>query len=179
MQKNYTFAQDLAALLVAKKLWTHDQAQSLQKVFEESDIDHFADFLVEEGMVEREVLLDALSDYYKVPAVDVGDLFFERSLLIKFPEDFLVRHGVIPLEREENMLMVVASDPSDDEMVSELRGFVSYDIKCLVGLRQDIIDAIREYYDPALTEDAENSSLDEENMLEKAAHDVIESDDEF
>lgn len=178
MEKNFTFAGELADVLVQKKLITHQESREYQKLFERSDIDHFADFLLEQSLVDRDDLLEALGHYYGVPAVDVSDQFFETLLLHKFPEEFLVRNGVIPLEREENMLMVVAADPSSDEMVSELRGFVSYDIKCLVGLRQDIIDAIRQYYDTSLTEVPEAPTLEEEHRMEQDAERIMYGEDE-
>jgi len=164
-----TFVQEFCAILVKYNMIPEKEIGPLQKVFKDSEQDYFDDFLIEEGLIEPEDLLKALSLYYKVPAIDVKGLFFEHYLVTKFPRDFLERNSIIPYEIEENMLFVVASRPEISGLVSAIRDFVSYDIEFLVGLNQDIQDAIEEFYDtsPVLDALAEDLDMDEEKRMEQ------------
>lgn len=155
MRKKETFAQELSDILIKQRVVSAEVARQIQDSYGRSSIDEFDDFLLEEGLVAKEDILKALSDYYKVPAFDVTGKFFDRLLLQNFPKEFLIRNVVIPREEEnEDMLMVVAADPQRPGLEAAMREFANADISFLVGIRQDIIDAINEYYDKADTEDA-------------------------
>ncbi len=158
MPRGQTFVEGIAKILVERDIITEKMAQGFKDGFKNSAKDQFDDFLLEEGLVEKEDILMALSQYYKVPSFDVTGYFFYHTLLQKFPEDFLVRHAIIPLAVEGDMLMMVASNPNMPGLESLVREYVSWDINFMVGIKQDIISQIRDYYDKsiaALPEDEE------------------------
>lgn len=159
MENKQTFVQKLSEILVQNKAITPDQARVYREEFERADKDSFDNFLLVQGLIEKEALLKALSMYYKVPAVDVVGLFFDHELLLNFPKDFLVRNEIIPYQLEGDILVVVASRPDDPNLEVEIRKFVNPDIEFQVGIGRDIIDAVREYYDQAGTEVDEDEDL--------------------
>jgi Type II secretion system (T2SS), protein E, N-terminal domain len=187
----------LMILLVSHKLMSHDDAKALHKSFVESDIEQFDDFLLEEGLIDENALLNILSELYELPAFDVVDHFFDTTLLRKFPKDFLLRLGIIPLDiagrffdnnpeykfledrvpftgneapiDDESTLIIVASNPADQNLLIEIGKFVSYDIEFCVGIRRYICDAVKEFYDTALTVGVEPDLYDETENLEKDA----------
>jgi hypothetical protein len=170
MNNKEKFIKMLADVLVEHHVMTRDRALDLQKAFGESSIEEFEDFLLEEGLVDPEDLLAALSKYYNVPFYDVKPTFFRTHLLREFPKDFLLRNAIIPLEVENHTSMsMVAAQPLRDGLESAIRGFVSYDIIFYVGLRRDICDAVKEYYDKALTEGPVDEDLREERIDEREA----------
>lgn len=173
-----TFITNVCAQLVRMKVVSEQEANALKKTFAESSHDNFDEFLLDEGLVERSDLLHALSLHYKVPSFDCDGFFFNCQLLRQFPKDFLVRCGVIPVEVDQNMLIVVASEPEAPGLESEMRNYVSYEIEFFVGIKRDIWDAIREFYDKSPTEEPEMEDLDmrEEERLE---HDAIQRDEEI
>ena len=175
MASQETIVQELTAILLKNKTVSEKEAHALQRVFQESSRDNFCDFLIEEGLVEEEALLRALSQYYKVPSFDVKGYFFEHFLLHRFPKEFMIMNGFIPLEVEGDSLVVVASEPERNGLESAMRNFVSYDIIFFVGLGRDIIDAVEEFYDNPPQQDNEEPTLDEEMREEKET--VHEDDD--
>jgi hypothetical protein len=178
MVKNETFPQVLSDILVKHEVLTPKRAGELQAAFGESTIEEFDDFLIEEGLVSHEDVLEALSVFYEVPSFDARGHFFEEFLLRKFPKDFLVRNYVIPLEQDENMLMVVAAYPERPGLESEMREFVSYDIEFLVGVREDIFEAIDEYYDKSLQEDPNEYDWQTEERDSNTVKRLVLSDEE-
>lgn len=157
------------------------EVSSLQKAFKESEQENFDEFLIDEGLIEPEDLLKALSLYYRVPAVDVRGFLFEHFLVTKFPKEFLLQHDVIPYEVDDNILFVIASRPEADGLESAMREFVSYDIEFLVGISRDIEDAVEEFYDksPSLDVEYEDLDIDEEARIKRDAQGKEEDLDEL
>jgi hypothetical protein len=162
MKKRETFAQALTDILVKHKVITDQEGKALKKGFKESAKETFDEFLLGEGLVDDINILRALGEYYQVPAFDVVGYFFDFNQLHKFPKDFLLRNAIIPLEVDENIMVIVASEPNDPDLLAKIGEHVSYDIQFRVGLRRDITDAVKEFYDKAPTEVKQDEDLNEE-----------------
>ena len=172
MKKDVSFVQRLTTSLLANQAITQKEADSLVAMFHDRAKGRVDSFLLDEGMVEREDLLKALSAMYQVPYFDVNGYFFENELLQTFPRDVLITKGIIPLQVDEDILIVVASNPEDPELLDIIGNSVSYDIQFNVGLRRDIMDAVEEYYEPSIViededqfddyEDEEDDDMDED-----------------
>ncbi|HLW72558.1 MAG TPA: hypothetical protein VKR54_00745 [Candidatus Babeliales bacterium] len=152
-------------VLVDLKLISAEDAVRLLAAYHESDIDQLDDFLLSEGIVDNESLLEALSQYYQVPSFDVVGYFFENHLLRMFSKSMLLRNEIIPLQVDANMMIVVAAKPSNPDLLFEIGENVSYDIRFYVGVARDICDAVSEYYDKADTEDDPNTDIRQEHLL--------------
>lgn len=164
MEKKASFAKELTHILLKNKVISDKEAFKLQQLFKDSEKEYFDDFLLEESLVDKEDLLQALSQMYKVPAVDVAGYFFQTFLLHKFPKDILHRYAFIPMEVDEDIMTIVASEPDDPQLLSVMSDYVSYDIVFRVGIRIDITDAITEYYDRAITEVPQDIDLRVERL---------------
>lgn len=175
MKKKEAFTKGLSEILVKNKIIAFDEAQSMQEMFKDSVKETFDDFLLEEGLVEESDLLKALSEYYQLPSFDVVGYFFDHNLLAKFPKGFLLRSGIIPLEVDQNMLIVIASNPEESGLESSIRDYVSYDINFMVGLRRDISDAVKEFYDLSPADVDEDIDLRQERRVEYEVENDIES----
>jgi hypothetical protein len=162
-----TFVEKLTDIFIAQAMTSEREASALRRSFKESGKEQFVDFLIEEGLMQPVRILEALSIYYEVPFVDATDTFFETHLLHMFPKDFLLQHGVIPLEVDQNTMFVIASEPDEDGLESALREFVSYDIELYVGIRLDICDAVKEFYDESVTDIDDDEDLRVEYELER------------
>lgn len=177
MQKVQTFVDQLSAILVKNKIISEQEGRTYRDQFEQSDHDAFDYFLLSEGLVSKEDLLNALSILYQVPAVDVSGVFFDRDLLRNFPKDFLLKNEIIPLEWEEDFLIIVAANPADDSLPAKIGVFVSLDVEFQVGIATNIIDAIEEYYDDSLAEESnEDGNLNVDHQEEKNPFDYEEED---
>jgi hypothetical protein len=178
MERKERFEQDFFELLVALNFIAAEDAIKLLAAYKESEVDQLDEFLLSEGIIEREQLLEALSQYYQVPSFDVIGYFFETHLLHMFPKDILLRNEMIPLEVDENMMIVVAADPADQDLLFKIGENVSYDIRFYVGVALDILDAVEEYYDKADTEDPEDEDIREEGLLRTEFHQIEHAEDE-
>lgn len=179
MEKKEKFAVELCAILVKHKVINEAEGRSMQRAFKNADRDNFDQFLLEESLVEEAPLLIALSEYYQVPAVDVTGYFFDTELLRNFPKDFLLRNGIVPLEMEDDVLIVVASNPDNPDLVSGLGAYTSEDIQFRVGLARDISDAVKEFYEKSLTDLMDEQDYQDEQLIEEERfHSLISEEDE-
>ena len=172
----HSFLHSICAILAKNKVISKQEAFDLEKAFKESAHDHFDNFLLTENIVSRADLLTALSEYYEVPAFDVVGHIFNHNLVKEFPQEFLFNHAIIPLERDENMLFMVINNPHNEAVLSELAEYVSDEVNFVVGIEQDIMDAIENYYEssPFHTADQELDPQDELYEDEKLLRDVLE-----
>ena len=160
-----SFEVEFFSVLVDLKLITAEDAVKLLAAYNESDVDQLDEFLLSEGIVDNESLLEALSEYYKVPSFDVVGYFFENHLLRMFPKSMLLNNEIIPLQVDANMMIVVAANPDNPDLLFEIGENVSYDIRFYVGVARNICDAVSEYYDKADTEDNFDEDLRQEHIL--------------
>jgi hypothetical protein len=177
MMEHDIYVDKLTEILLRNKVITREEALSYREQFEGAGHDNFDEFLLDEGLVTKEDMLDALSAYYEVPAIDVTGYFFDHELISNFPQEFLLRNQVIPLELDGLVLVVVAADPDDTTLLPKIGRFSPNDIEFQVGLARDITDAINEYYDKAVTEVDEDEDLDEERREREQFEEQVESED--
>lgn len=179
MRNQAQLVQRLTDILVKHKVVNNTDGELLKSSFEKSAIDNYVDFLLTENIVDDVNVLRALGEYFQVPAFDVVGHFFDHALLHQFPKGFLLRNEIIPLDVDEAIMVVVASDPGDDELLVKIGKYVGYDVQFRVGLARDIIDAVEDYYDKAITEDDEDSDLNHEARLQREAERIEEGDIEI
>ena len=171
MSRKKSFVKHFTKLLCENGHISLEDSLELPDEFSHRAKASFDDFLLSEGLVNKDDLLETLSQYYQVPFFDARGYFFKRSLLHMFPKHFLLKNVFIPIERDENILVVVANDPSDPDMLSKIGQFVSYDIQFRVGQYQAILDSSYEYYDSSVTsmseKDVEEADIDNFDVVDK------------
>ena len=147
MAKKQIFVTRLADAFVKLQVFSPDEAENLVKEFQGRAKGRIDDFLLDEGIVDRETLLKSLQAVYGIAPFDVRGHFFNHQLLLFFPKDFLINQGFIPLDVDDEIMTIVMSNPEDEETLDTLGRYVAYNVNVFVGIRRDIIDAVEEYYD--------------------------------
>lgn len=143
----------ISALLVDNNLISFTDMKDLYEDFKTRDDISFEDFLLEEAVVTKDELLEVLSKYYKVPYFDTTGAFFDHHFLTLIPKDVMLEHLFIPYERDidSDILTVVAAEPDNAHLLEVLGQYIFHEINFMVGLPQDIIDAIEEFSDESIT----------------------------
>ncbi len=177
--KHESFVEGLTKILQKRNVIDAQEAKSLQNIFKGANKPNFDDFLLDEGLVEKDDLLNALAEYFQVPPFDVVGYFFNHATVRMFPKEFLSSNGIIPIGRDENMLIVVASNPADPELLPRIGNYVSYDIRFHVGIRQDIYNAIEEFFEQSLTEVDYDKDLDDDREVRVSQRKQEEEEEEL
>ncbi|MDR3647061.1 MAG: hypothetical protein P4L22_05980 [Candidatus Babeliales bacterium] len=190
MKEKISFVDKLSDILVKMKIVSSAEAKAMKKDFENRSKESFDNFLLSEDLVSKEDLLLALSECYQLPGFDVIGYFFDHDLLLNFPKEFLLENGIIPVELDGEMLLLVASDPTLPGLREKIAEYSSYEAEFNIGLKQDILDSIQEYYDESDTyiRDLTDEDETDDAALEKAilypdelidqAHLIIDEEDD-
>lgn len=174
------FVREILQLLTVDGVFSEAEAIKTERAFYEANRDQFDEFLLDEGLVAKDTLLKALAQYYQVPSFDVEGFFFDHLLLRQFPKDVLLRNQMIPCVVDDNeFLVMVAAQPDDEELLSIIGEFVSYDIRFNVGIPRDICDAVKEFYETSLTEDGLKETYSDDPSLEYEEPDIESLDEDF
>jgi Type II secretion system (T2SS), protein E, N-terminal domain len=176
MEQAEHFIVALCAILEQNKVIKPGEAASLRSLFANRSPSRFEDFLLEERIILKEDLLKALSMYYKLPALDVVGVFFEHHLVRMFPKDTMILKGFIPYERDDDILIVVASQP-DDDLVKTIAQSVSYEVAFFVGIHQDIVEVVEEFYDTPVTDEETDVDRNEEERDARSYQAVINEEE--
>ncbi len=166
------YVQALARILQKNGALRPKDAQALVRDFKGTEPAQLHYFLLDEGLVSKEELLKALSEYFKVPYCDVRGYQFNHELLALFPQDFLVARAIIPLELDENIITVVAGDPSLPNLREDVGEYTTNHIEFMVGITRDIVDEARAYYENPPEETGEEPTPEEE--VEEDTQDIVD-----
>ncbi len=164
------YAQALGEILYKRGVLSKKDSQSLVRDFDGTEQSQLNYFLLDEGLVAKEELLQALSEYYQVPYFDVRGFQFNHDLIGLFPQDFLLRNAIVPIMFDGNILTVVAGHPDQPGLREKIRQYTTHHIEFRVGIIRDIIDEARAYYEepPADVGEAE------EKEAEESSEDIVD-----
>lgn len=168
------FINGILDVLCDLEILTRSETVALEEDFESNEAEYFEDYLVDEGIVEKEGLLQALEQYYSVPAIDVLGEIFDHKLLIMFPKDVLLRNCCIPYRHDGQLLVIITSNPKNEDLDAILGNYVSYDFEFYVGIPRHIDMMIKDFYQDELYEDDYETNLDRERV----DREIVELDEE-
>lgn len=161
-----TFAEKFVDILGKQKSITEAEETSLIRDFKERSQDALIDFLLEEGLVPKNEILRALSTYYQVPSFDVVGYLFDHDLVHSFPQQFLRFNAIMPADLEEGILLIVTTKPNEPDLATRIsQYFPNATIEFVVSIKQDILDAIREFYGKSLTTEGQEEFETEEDSI--------------
>lgn len=149
-------------LLCDREVLNREDIAELEREYEKSNLAYFEDYLIDEELIEKEDLIKVLQDYYNVPAMDVMGEMFDHDLLRKFPKDVLLRNNCIPYRQDGAILIMITSNPLNEDLDEILGEFVSYDFQYYVGIPRHIDMMIKDFYDSELYKEDYEEIIDEE-----------------
>lgn len=102
--------------------------------------------LVKLGFAPEEKIFNILSQKLNVPYVKLKDRDIEPLIIQKVPAKFANHYKVIPIEYQDNALIIAMANPLDVRTLDDLRLLLSLEVKGVLSSELEIQDAIRKYY---------------------------------
>ncbi|MHC4564247.1 MAG: GspE/PulE family protein, partial [Planctomycetota bacterium] len=137
--------------------------------------------LIEDGLVSEQRLLELLSEKLRLQRVSLFSCRPSAEVLALIPVELAVKGCCIPLRIEKNCLEVVVNDPTDLQLIDDVRlvllaqrnGRTLEPTFCLAA-REEILQAIKENYglgaeatERLVTQASSDPSLDEVTAVEQ------------
>lgn len=169
----------LGELLVREQLITIDQLEAARKEQKLSgQTGRLVASLVKLGYVSETQLIDFLSKQYQVPAIDLAMFEIDPAVLKLIPKDLCEKHGVIPISRSGNNIVLAMSDPSNLFIRDDLQFLTRCKIEPVVASEMAIHHAVEKYYGSKVTYEGIMSELekDTETNVNRTGATVLDVD---
>lgn len=102
--------------------------------------------LVKLGFASEERVFTTLSRCLKVPYVKLKDKDIEPQIIQKVPARFASHYKIIPLEIQDNKLIIAMINPLDIRALDDIRLLLDIEVKGALVSELEIQEAIRKYY---------------------------------
>ena len=121
----------LGELLIKNKLISEDQLQVALKRRTQIDLP-LGSILIEMGLISADVLLDFLSERYRVPSVNLFNIDIPPEILRLISYEKMQTYRVLPIKLDGNVLTVAMVTPQDFITISDLEFTIGKKIKPVI-----------------------------------------------
>jgi type IV pilus assembly protein PilB len=138
--------------------------------------------LVKMGFIEDEDLVEFLSQRYGVPAINLGEVEVDETILKVIPPDVCRKYTILPVSKAGAKLTIAMVDPTNVFAMDDIKFMTGYNVEPVVASESSLRTAIDDYYgsthsielkkvmeDLADSDDADLEVLEEEEDLDLAA----------
>ena len=136
--------------------------------------------LVDLGYITEKELIQVLEFQLQVPHADLMEYYLDPGLAQYLPENIARRHNMVPVKKNEDVLQVAMTDPSNVVALDDAEMASGLEIEPMIGTHKEISDAIERIYeqDSSQIEDmaefAEMQEVDEEDLAEDELQEMVE-----
>ena len=105
-----------------------------------------ASLLVKRGLVSEEIVLEILSEHFKLPKIDLAKTEIDPSLVQRVPLKFAEYYRFVPVKLENRSLTIAVTSPLDLRLQDEVRTQLGFEIQMVLARQEDISEAIKRWY---------------------------------
>jgi hypothetical protein len=140
----------LGDLLLSKNIITEEELQKALVYIRKNGV-KIGDALVQLNIISEDKLLAALRYHFGITAVDLKNIIINNNIIKLVPREIAKKHKVVPYKIEgtgaKKTLMVVMSNPTDLNAITELEFITGYRIQPVISKDSEILAALKQYYD--------------------------------
>src|SRR4051812_7015384 len=104
------------------------------------------DILVDKGFLDEMMLWRGLSKQLGVPLVSIPDTPLVPEIIAQLPREICEKHDIFPIRREDRVLTVATSDPSNVGALDDVGFRTGLKIKVVIAPAREIEWAIRHFH---------------------------------
>jgi type IV pilus assembly protein PilB len=102
--------------------------------------------LVKLGHLTERELVDALSQHFRVPSVDLGAMEIDEAVLKIIPADLARKYTILPVSKMGATVTVAMNDPSNVFAMDDIKFMTGYRVEPVVASETALRTAIDRYY---------------------------------
>jgi type IV pilus assembly protein PilB len=138
--------------------------------------------LVKMGFIDDEELVEFLSQRYGVPAINLGEIEVDDSIISIIPAEVARKYTILPVSKAGAKLTIAMVDPTNVFAMDDVKFMTGYNVEPVVASDSTLRGAIDQYYgsthsielkkvmeDLEETEDTDLEVLDEEEDIDLEA----------
>jgi type IV pilus assembly protein PilB len=136
---------NLGELLLREKVLTPDQLKSALEVQKEKHVP-LQTAIVSLGLVSEEEMAQALSRQLGYPYIDLDQFEVYPDVVNLIPVEIVKKYMIMPIHRIRSFLTLAMVDPTDLEVIEDIRFRTSLSIQPVIASESGIMNAINKYY---------------------------------
>lgn len=113
-------ATRLGDLLVREKVISSKQLEDCLVLLKKGG-QRLVDLLIAQNVTDEQNLITFLSKQYRLTIMDLSSVEIEPEILRLLPATMCVKHGLLPIGRRGDTLVVAVSDPTNVQVLDEIR----------------------------------------------------------
>ncbi len=165
----------MGQILVTKEFFTQDKLNEYKGEAGKARIS-LEEYLITHNLIEDTVLANLYVQELSLPYFGkIDDVMAQASLLAKVPLKFLRENAIIPLQKGDDIILVIA-DPSEFQPIDELDMIFEGGTQLGISTKKIIIDALNHFYPLESSEDM-IEDLEEEGDLSDLSFGEIDEKD--
>jgi type IV pilus assembly protein PilB len=181
----YKMGSNLGELLLREKVITPDQLKSALETQKEKNVP-LQTAIVSLGLISEEDMAQALSRQLGYPYIDLDQFEVYPDVVSLIPVEIVKKYMIMPIHRIRSFLTLAMVDPTDLEVLEDVRFRTGLSIQPVIASESGIMNAINKYYgsssalrvkriieDIELAEDTRVNIIEEEketNNVEELVH---------
>jgi type IV pilus assembly protein PilB len=136
---------NLGELLLREKVLTPDQLKSALEVQKEKNLP-LQTAIVSLGLVTEEEMAQALSRQLGYPYIDLDQFEVYPDVVNLIPIEIVKKYMIMPIHRIRSFLTLAMVDPTDLEVIEDIRFRTGLSIQPVIASESGILNAINKYY---------------------------------
>ncbi len=138
-------ASNLGELLLREKIITADQLKAASD-FQKKNSLPVGTSLVQLGYISEEEIAQALSRQLGYPYIDFDQFEVYPEVINLIPNDVAKKYSVMPIHRIRTFLTLAMVDPTDLEVIEDIRFRTGLSIQPVIASESGVMNAINKYY---------------------------------
>ncbi len=136
---------DLKKILVSQKIMNKEDVDKNSTEAAEKK-QELGQYLISQRILPEKRLAELISDYLKIPLVDLTDIKIAREVLKIIPEPIARRHQVVAFKKTGNELDLAMADPEDLQTLEFVKKKTGYTIKPFLTTKTAMDTALSQYH---------------------------------
>ncbi|MBN2246307.1 MAG: type IV-A pilus assembly ATPase PilB [Candidatus Aminicenantes bacterium] len=167
---------NLGELLLQEKLLNTEQLQKALDFQKKNDV-NMGTAIVNLGYISEEDMAQALSRQLGYPYIDLEQFDVYAEVIELIPVETAKKHLIMPIHRIRSFLTLAMVDPTDLEVIEDIRFRTGLSIQPVIASESGISNAIKKFYGSSDSVRVKKI-VDEIEQAQDASVNIIEEDEE-
>ena len=168
---------NLGELLLREKVLSADQLKSALEYQKKNDVSVWT-AMVNLGFISEEEIAKALSRQLGYPYIDLNQFEIYANVINLIPVETAKKYMIMPIHRIQSFLTLAMVDPTDLEIIEDIRFRTGLSIQPVITSGSGIMNAISKYYGSSDSLRVKKI-LDEIEQAEETTVSVIEEEEDY
>ncbi|NOR15007.1 MAG: type IV-A pilus assembly ATPase PilB [Candidatus Aminicenantes bacterium] len=169
-------ASNLGELLIREKLLDTDQLQTAVDYQKKNEV-AMGTAIVSLGLLSEEEMAQALSRQLGYPYINLDQFEVYPDVINLIPVEIAQKHLIMPIHRIRSFLTLAMLDPTDLDVIEDIRFRTGLSIQPVIASETGIINAVKKYYGSSDSLRVKQI-VDEIEQAEDTSINIIEEEEE-